>query len=99
MVITKQCKPLKKKRITYQNINKSLDKLMTINMPYGGINVKQFIRSYFISSNIIKLNNTLIDLLVNGIVPMNKLNVYHCDIKEANVLVQINQPEFNHTFN
>ena len=88
----KQCKPLKKKRITYQNINKSLDKLMTINMPYGGINVKQFIRSYFISSNIIKLNNTLIDLLVNGIVPMNKLNVYHCDIKEANVLVQINQP-------
>jgi hypothetical protein len=87
----KQCKPLKKKGITYQNINKSLDKVMTINMPNGGINVKQFIRSYFVTSNIIKLNNTLIDLLLNGIVPMNKLNVYHCDIKEANVLVQINQ--------
>ena len=39
----------------------------------------------------IKLNNSLIDLLVNGIVPMNKLNVYHCDIKEGNVLVQNNQ--------
>jgi hypothetical protein len=87
----KQCKPLNKKGITYQNINKSLDKVMTINMPNGGINVKQFIRSYFVSSNIIKLNNTLIDLLVNGIVPMNKLHVYHCDIKEANVLVQINE--------
>jgi len=87
----KQCKPLKKKGITYQNINKSLDKVMTINMPNGGINVKQFIRSYFVTSNIIKLNNTLIDLLVNGIVPMNKLHVYHCDIKEANVLVQINE--------
>ena len=72
----KKCKPLKKKGITYKNINKSL------------INVKQFIQSYF---DYIKLNNTLIDLLVNGIVPMNKLNVYHCDIKEANVLVQINQ--------
>ena len=64
---------------------------MIINMPNGGINVKKFIQSYFVSSNIIKLNNSLIDLLVNGIVPMNKLNVYHCDIKEANVLVQINQ--------
>ena len=87
----KKCKPLKKKEITYQNINKSLDKVMVINMPNGGINVKQFIKTYFVSSNIIKLNNCLIDLLVNGIVPMNKLNVYHCDIKEANVLVQINQ--------
>ena len=89
----KKCKPLKKKGITYKNINKSLDKVMTINMPNGGINVKRFIHSYFVSSNIIKLNNNLIDLLVNGIVPMNKLNVYHCDIKEANVLVQINQTE------
>ena len=84
----KKCKPLKKKGITYKNINKSLDKVLTINMPNGGINVKQFIQSYF---DYIKLNNTLIDLLVNGIVPMNKLNVYHCDIKEGNVLVQINQ--------
>ena len=89
----KKCKPLKKKGITYNNINKSLDKVMTINMPNGGINVKRFIHSYFVSSNIIKLNNNLIDLLLNGIVPMNKLNVYHCDIKEANVLVQINQTE------
>ena len=88
---TKKCKPLKKKKITYQNINKSLNKVMIINMPNGGINVKKFIQSYFVSSNIIKLNNSLIDLLVNGIVPMNKLNVYHCDIKEGNVLVQINQ--------
>ena len=87
----KKCKPLKKKGITYKNINKSLDKVLTINMPNGGINVKTFIRYYFVTSNIIKLNNALIDLLVHGIVPMNKLNVYHCDIKEANVLVQINQ--------
>ena len=88
---TKKCKPLKKKKITYQNINKSLNKVMIINMPNGGINVKKFIQSYFVSSNMIKLNNSLIDLLVNGIVPMNKLNVYHCDIKEGNVLVQNNQ--------
>ena len=85
----KKCNSLNKKGITPQNINKSLDKVMIINMPNGGINVKKFIQSYFIPSNIIKLNNSLIDLLVNGIIPMNKLNIYHCDIKDANVLVQI----------
>jgi len=25
--------------------------------------------------------------LTNGIVPMNNANIYHCDIKETNVLV------------
>ena len=67
---------------------------MIINMPNGGINIEQFINKYFsIKTNIIKLNNSLIDLLINGIIPMNKLNVYHCDIKEGNVLVQ-NEPTF-----
>jgi serine/threonine protein kinase len=60
-------------------------------MPNGGIDVEKFIDDYFAynstSSTVIRLNNSLIDLLVNGIVPMNNLNVYHCDIKDANVLV------------
>ena len=87
----KKCKALNKKDITVKNINQSLDKILSINMPNGGIDVEQFIDDYFdynsTNSNIIQLNNSLIDLLVNGIVPMNKLNVYHCDIKDANVLV------------
>ena len=84
---TKKCKSLKKKGFTLKNINDSIDKLMIINMPDGGINVREFIDEYF-SSNIMNLNNSLIDLLVNGIVPMNKLNVYHGDIKDENVLVK-----------
>jgi len=87
----KKCKALKKKDITKKNINKNLDKLMTLNMPYGGINVEEFIQSYFINTNIIRLNNSLIELLVNGIIPMNKLNVYHCDIKDGNILVEISE--------
>ena len=87
----KKCKALNKKDITVKNINQSLDKVLSINMPNGGIDVEKFIDDYFdynsTSSNIIHLNNSLIDLLVNGIVPMNNLNVYHCDIKDANVLV------------
>ena len=87
----KKCKALKKKDITTKNINNSLDKLMAINMPNGGIDVEIFVEKYFVSSNLIRLNNSLIKLLVNGIVPMNKLNVYHCDIKDGNVLVDINE--------
>ena len=84
----KKCKNIKK-AINGKNINDSLNELMVINMPNGGINIEEFIKEYFtIKSNIIKLNNSLIDLLVNGIIPMNKLNVYHCDIKDGNVLIQ-----------
>jgi hypothetical protein len=87
----KKCKALKKKGINVTNVNKSLEKLLAINMPNGGIDVEKFTENYFVSSNIIRLNNSLILLLVNGIVPMNKLNVYHCDIKDGNVLVEINE--------
>jgi len=87
----KKCKALNKKGINVKNINNSLDKVMAINMPYGGIDVENFVEKYFVSTNIIRLNDSLIDLLVNGIVPMNKLNVYHCDIKDGNVLVDITE--------
>ena len=87
----KKCKALKKKGITIKNINKSLDKILALNMPDGGIDVETFVYQYFVPSNIIKLNNSLINLLVNGIIPMNKLNVYHCDIKDGNVLVKITE--------
>lgn len=83
----KKCKPLKKKGISSKNINDSLEKVMAINMPNGGVDIEKFIKKYFFKSNIIKLNNSLIELLIKGIVPMNKLNVFHCDIKDANVLV------------
>jgi serine/threonine protein kinase len=33
------------------------------------------------------INNSLMELLVNGIVPMNNRNIYHCDIKDSNVLL------------
>lgn len=89
----KKCKALKKKGITTSNINKSLDQLLAMNMPNGGIDVEKFVEHHFVNeftiSNMIALNNSLINLLKNGIGPMNKLNVYHCDIKDANVLIKM----------
>lgn len=90
-----KCKPLQKKDITSKNINSSLDKLLTINMPDGGIDTEHFVYNYFNTENIIQLNNSLIDLLVHGILPMNKLHVYHCDVKDSNVLVKFTETGLN----
>ncbi len=87
----RKCKALTKKGFTENNINEkeSLDKLLIINMPNGGIDVK----NYFAENGLIvfiNLNNALVDLLINGITPMNELDLYHCDIKGGNILVSLN---------
>jgi len=81
---TKKCTALPKDNITKSNINGSLDQIMLLNMPNGGIPVNDFIKT---DGNLPQLNRSLISLLTNGIVPMNNVNIYHCDIKETNVLV------------
>jgi len=83
-----KCKALNKKKITANNINESLNKVLALNMPNGGIDVGDFLKEHKTRSQLIMLNNSLIQLLVKGIKPMNELNVYHCDVKESNVLVQ-----------
>ena len=85
----KKCKPLNKKDITETEINNSLDKVLAINMPDGGVDVEKLINSAPLGTHTISLNNALIRLLVDGIVPMNKLHVYHGDIKDSNILVQM----------
>ena len=84
---TSKCTALPKDKITQENINKSLDKVFALNMPNGGLPVDDFIIKNNTYKNIVKLNNTLINLLNNGIIPMNKNNIYHCDIKDSNILV------------
>ena len=83
----KKCKALKKDGFNSKNINDSLDKVGLLNMPDGGIDVGDFIETIKKNAQFISLNNSLIDLLINGILPMNKNNIYHCDVKESNILV------------
>jgi len=82
-----KCKALKKEGFYSDNINKSLDKIGVLNMPDGGLDVGDFIDTITQNTQFIDLNNSLIDLLLHGIIPMNKYNIYHCDIKEGNILV------------
>jgi len=87
----KKCKALKKDGFNENNINDSLDKVGLLNMPDGGLDVGDFIESITQNSQFIALNNSLIDLLLHGILPMNKHNIYHCDVKESNILVNTTQ--------
>jgi hypothetical protein len=82
-----KCSTLIDENITSKNINNSLNKVEVLNMPYGGIEVANFIKESKLDEQILqKLNESLIDLLLNGIIPMNNKKVYHCDIKDSNVL-------------
>jgi serine/threonine protein kinase len=91
----KKCKALKKDGFSVKNINDSLNEISLLNMPDGGLDVGDYIETITKGSQFITLNNSLIDLLLNGIIPMNKYDIYHCDIKESNILV--NTKEGFHT--
>jgi len=82
-----KCSALKKQNITKKNINKKLDKLLVLNMPYGGITLEQFFTNNKNYSQLKELNNHLVQLLKYGIIEMNKKNVYHSDIKGSNILI------------
>jgi len=84
------CKPLEKTGIDQDNINtkESLDQLLALTMPYGGIDINKYLKT---KRDRQELNAKLIDLLQNGILPMNAKHVYHCDLKSSNVLVKKTQ--------
>ena len=82
-----KCSALPKDDITKKNINTKLDKLMMVNIPDGGLPVDDYIYSNGSYPKIYKVYSNLIDLLKNGIIPMNEHRVYHSDIKDSNVLI------------
>ena len=88
----KKCTALPKDDITEKNINKKLDKVLALNMPYGGLPIDDYIYQKIGYSQLIQLNNSLLQLLNQGIIPMNQKHVYHGDIKDSNILVLNNKP-------
>jgi len=90
-----KCKTLRKKGITESNINDptNLKKLAAVNMPFGGIDIGDYIDQEILVSGrldfkrLVSLNESLLDVLKHGIIPMNKEHIYHCDLKEANMLL------------
>ena len=79
-----KCFSLEDNGINSDNINKNLHLLKIINMPFGGVNLDIVVNNNLISVN--KYNNLLKKLLTKAIIPMNKLNIYHFDLKSSNIL-------------
>ena len=88
-----KCSALPKNNITKTNINDNLDKIMTLNIPNGGLPVDDFIYDNGSFKKIYEVHMKLVKLLKCGIIPMNKKNIYHCDIKDSNVLVDSKEKE------
>jgi len=84
---SKKCSALPKDDITKSNINSKLDQVMSLNIPNGGLPVDDFIYNNSSFDKIYEVHEKLVKLLKNGIIPMNRNNIYHCDIKDSNVLV------------
>ena len=72
-------------------VKKNIDKYGVLNLLDGGTDLFNFIdNTRFTKDTFTKLNNSLIDVLKNGIVEMNKLGIYHCDLKPGNLVYNNN---------
>jgi len=87
------CTALPKNDITKKNINSKLDEVMALNIPNGGLPVDDFLYSNGSFQKMYNVNASLIKLLKKGIIHMNKHNVYHCDIKDSNILIDDSSKE------
>ena len=78
------CSSLSRYKINASNINKNLQNFKSINMPDGGKDIAYMFSASNTSFEVI--NNSMIMLLNNGIVPMNRLKLLHNDLKGENIL-------------
>ena len=75
------------------DINKNLSKYRIINMPELGNSLNQWISEEPLTIEKLKqLNNYIIELIQNAVVPMNKNGVVHNDLKSENILFNKNTP-------
>jgi len=84
---TEKCRALPKDNITKSNINKNLDKLLSLNIPNGGLAVDDYLYNNGSFEKMYRVHESLIKLLKKGVIPMNNRKVFHSDIKDSNVLV------------
>lgn len=80
------CDNLKKQNINSKNIKKNLHLFKILNLPFGGKDLNRIIPTLSNKNLLIKINSKLVEILVNAIIPMNKLSLYHNDIKDQNIL-------------
>jgi len=88
-----KCDALNKLNINEKNINNPeiLKKLAFLTLPFGGLSVSTYLKKIPNSNDLILFNKSMVKLLNEGIIQMNKINIYHCDMKSGNILVHNNE--------
>ena len=77
--------------INSTNVNNNLSELSIINMPDLGRDLHEYIGEITITDETMKkLNSMMINLLINGVIPMNENKVLHHDLKDTNIMVDAN---------
>lgn len=66
--------------------NDYIDNYKLINMPNYGIDLSELVQNIQKPSDLIMINNLVSDLVLKAVVPMNKLNVLHRDVKDVNIM-------------
>lgn len=88
----KQCKPLIKKNITRKNINRSLNKITALRIPYGGDTIDEYWMKHINNRSDMKTMIASMYILFNkGILPMNQIGLYHGDVKSSNIMYYQNK--------
>jgi hypothetical protein len=86
----KKCSRLTSEGINSSNVNSNLDKLSAIQLPYGGLDISRYLSYTKLTPTLfISLNRSLIQLLKHAIIPMNKLGLFHNDLKSGNILCKL----------
>jgi ankyrin repeat protein len=66
----------------------NLSNYRILNMPFGGPDFRQFFVAKQLSGEtFVTINNSMIDMLENAIVPFNRAGLIHGDLKSQNILV------------
>tara|TARA_Y100000389_G_scaffold67146_1_gene63378 strand:- start:3890 stop:5134 length:1245 start_codon:yes stop_codon:yes gene_type:complete len=85
MINLENCSVLERYSINNTSVNNYLNEFEILNIPYGGKDLWSLADNNSLPEYSIVLEK-LVNLLKNAIMPMNKLNIYHFDIKANNIL-------------
>lgn len=70
-----------------ETINFSIDgNLKILNIPDGGVDLKKYMTTIGYAE-LPDVSNKLLDLLVGGVIEMNKKHVLHADLKDSNIMM------------
>lgn len=71
----------------FDSAKSNINKYTILNMPYGGSDLENYLKSNKLGSNFTIINNNMIKLLKHAVKVFNKHNLIHADIKGKNILV------------